>query len=65
MTPDEKQTFIMLAIPIIGLVYCGIIIGSMLAFPTLRNHAPVVGGLAVILPLIVGASLWIQPKRSQ
>lgn len=62
MTPDEKQTFIILAIPIAGLVYCGIVIGSMLAFPTLRDHAPLAGGLAVILPLIVGVSLWIRPK---
>ena len=63
MTPDEKQTFIILAIPIVGLVYCAIVIGSMLAFPTLRNHAPWVGGIAVVLPLIVGVSLWIRPKE--
>ncbi|NEP42791.1 MAG: hypothetical protein F6K35_27640 [Okeania sp. SIO2H7] len=63
MAPEEKQPFIVLAIPVVELVYCAIVIGSMLAFPTLRNHAPWVGGIAVVLPLIVGVSLWICPKE--
>ena len=63
MTPDEKQTLIILAIPIVGLVYCGIVIGSMLTFPTLRDHAPLAGGIAVMIPLTVGVSLWIRPKE--
>ena len=62
MNADEKQTFIILSIPIVGLVYCGIVIGSMLAFPTMRNHAPLAAGIAVMLPLIIGAALWIRPK---
>ena len=62
MTPDEKQTAIILAVPIIGLVYCGIVFGAMLGFPGLQDHAVLVGGSAVLLPLILGVSLWIRPK---
>lgn len=63
MNANDKETLIILAIPIVGLVYCGIVIGSMIASPTLRNHAPLAAGIAVMLPLIVGVSLWIRPKE--
>ncbi|NET10552.1 MAG: hypothetical protein F6K09_05705 [Merismopedia sp. SIO2A8] len=62
MASSDRTTTIILAIPIIGLVYCGLVFGALLAFPILRDHAPLVAAIAVLLPLIIGVSIWIKPS---
>ena len=58
-TSDRTILIALLVIPFAGLLYCGLVIGSMLAFPILRAHPLLSGGISALIPLTVGAIIWI------
>ena len=62
MNADDRYIATLLGIPIIGLLYCCMVIGAMLTFPVLRAHAPWVGGIVVFIPLAIGVAIWISPS---
>ncbi len=59
MDKDRKFIFLVLGIPLAGLVYCGLGIAAMSAFATVREHPLTSGGIFILLPFITAASVWI------
>ncbi|MEM8807193.1 MAG: hypothetical protein AAGF01_14315 [Cyanobacteria bacterium P01_G01_bin.38] len=56
---DRSIIITLLVIPFAGLLYCGLVIGSMLSFPVLREHPLLSGGVAALIPLTTGALIWL------
>ena len=50
-------------VPFAALLYCAIVIGSLLSAPFVKNHAIIFGGIFALIPLVTGASIWIGPLR--
>ena len=58
-TSDKRIMMVLYGVPFASLIYCALVVGSMLSFPTLREHPLLSGGIAALIPLVVGASIWI------
>lgn len=59
MNSDRKFAVLVLGIPLIGLVYCGLGIGLMTSSMTVREHPLISGGIFILLPFCLAASIWI------
>lgn len=60
MNSDNKKfAFLVLGIPLIGLVYCGLGIGVMASSVTVREHPVISGGIFILLPFCIAAYTWI------
>lgn len=60
MNPDnQKFALLVLGIPLVGLVYCGIGIFAMSSFPSVRQHPIVSGAIFILLPFGIAAYTWI------
>ena len=59
MNPDLKFAFLVLGIPLLGLVYCGLGITVMASSITVRTHPVVSGAIFILLPLSIAAFTWI------
>ena len=60
MNPDLKFAFLVLGIPLFGLVYCGLGITIMASSVTVRSHPVVSGAIFILLPLSIVAFTWIR-----
>ena len=59
MNPEDKKfAFLVLGIPLVGLVYCGLGITAMLSVPTVRNHPIACGAIFILLPFCTAAYIW-------
>ena len=59
MNPEDKKfAFLVLGIPLVGLVYCGLGIAAMLSVPTVRNHPITCGAIFILLPFSIAAYIW-------
>lgn len=56
---EERAILLLLIIPIAGLVYCGLVVFAIAAFPTLREHPLTAGAFSSLLPLTVAAFIWL------
>jgi len=56
---DRKFAFLVLGIPLLGLVYCGIGITAMSSFATVRQHPITSGAIFILLPFCIAAYTWI------
>lgn len=59
MNSDQKFILIVLGIPLIGLIYCGLGIAVMASSITVREHPIVSGGIFILLPFCTAAYIWI------
>ena len=60
MNPDDKKfAFLVLGIPLIGLLYCGLGITAMASLPTVRQHPIISGAIFILLPFGIAAYTWI------
>jgi len=59
MDSDKKFAFLVLGIPLVGLVYCGMGITAMASSITVRTHPIVSGACFILLPLGIAAFTWI------
>ena len=59
MNSDRKFAFLVLGIPLAGLVYCGLGITAMASSMTVRNHPIVSGAMFILLPFGIAAFTWI------
>ncbi|MGQ4647304.1 hypothetical protein [Lyngbya aestuarii] len=60
MDGDTKFALLVIGLPLAGLVYCGLMIALMANSPLVREH-PVAGGACFLLiPFVIGASIWIK-----
>ena len=60
MDENQKLGFFLLAIPIGGAIYCGLILLVMLSSGWAREHPLLMGAVFVILPSIVSGSIWLR-----
>jgi hypothetical protein len=60
MDSDTKFIFLVMGLPIAGLIYCGIGIALMANSPTIREHSLIAGALFLLIPLVIAASIWIK-----
>ncbi|MEM7761103.1 MAG: hypothetical protein AAF298_23680 [Cyanobacteria bacterium P01_A01_bin.40] len=56
---DKKFAFLVLGIPLIGLVYCGLGITAMSSSVTIRQHPITSGAIFILLPFCIAAYTWI------
>lgn len=60
MNPDDKKfAFLVLGIPLVGLVYCGLGITAMSSISVVREYPIVSGGIFILLPFGIAAYTWI------
>lgn len=59
MNSDQKFILIVLGIPLIGLIYCGLGIAVMASSLTVREHPIVSGAIFILLPFCTAAYIWI------
>ena len=60
MNPDDKKfALLVLGIPLIGLVYCGIGITAMSSSMTVRQHPVISGAIFILLPFCIAVYTWI------
>ena len=60
MNPNDKKfAFLVLGIPLLGLVYCGLGITAMSSFPIVRQNPLISGGIFIMLPFCLAAFTWI------
>ena len=60
MNSDDKFALLVIAIPLIGLVYCGIGIGLMIYHEMIREHPLVSGTIFILIPFLLAAFTWIR-----
>lgn len=59
MNSDQKFILIVLGIPLIGLIYCGLGIAIMASSSTVREHPIISGAIFILLPFCTAAYIWI------
>ena len=59
MNSDQKFILIVLGIPLIGLIYCGLGIAVMASSITVREHPIISGAIFILLPFCTAAYIWI------
>ncbi len=59
MNSDRKFALLVLGLPLIGLVYCGLGIVAMTSSVAVREHPIISGGIFILLPLCLAAYTWI------
>lgn len=60
---DRLMIILICAVPFAALLYCGLVIGTMLVFPAAKAYPLVFGGIFAMIPLVTGAAIWIGPFR--
>lgn len=59
MKGSERSTVIaLMVLPFGGLLYSALAIGAMVAFPVLRSHPLLSGGVVAMTPLAIAAATW-------
>ncbi|HEY9769120.1 MAG TPA: hypothetical protein V6C71_11600 [Coleofasciculaceae cyanobacterium] len=60
MNPDDRKfALLVLGIPLIGLLYCGLGITAMTSFAIVRENPLVSGAIFILLPFCIAAYTWI------
>ena len=59
MNPDQKFALLVLGIPLVGLVYCGLGLAIMSSSITVKTHPLVSGAIFILLPFGIAAFTWI------
>lgn len=60
MNSDDKFALLVIGIPLIGLVYCGLGLTLMVSSSAVRDNPLISGGIFVLIPFVTAASIWIQ-----
>jgi len=60
---ERLMILLICVVPFAALLYCGLVIGTMLSFPFAREHSFVFGGIFALIPLVTGATIWVGPFR--
>lgn len=59
MNSDQRFILIVLGIPLIGLIYCGLGIAVMASSLTIREHPIISGAIFILFPFCTAAYIWI------
>jgi hypothetical protein len=60
MDKDTRFALLVIGLPFVGLLYCGIIIAFLVASSFGRTHPILVGGVSAVVPFGLAASIWIR-----
>lgn len=60
MDKDTKFALLVIGLPFLGLIYCGIIIAFLVMSSFGRTHPIITGGGFAIVPFALAASIWIR-----
>lgn len=67
MTPIESNDRLMIIliciVPFAALLYCGLVIGTLITVPVAKAHPLIAGGIFALIPLVTGAAFWVGPFR--
>ena len=59
MNSDRKFILLVLGIPLLGLLYCGLGIAIMASSSNVREHPLISGTVFILLPFSIAAYTWI------
>ncbi|NJM96564.1 MAG: hypothetical protein HC800_04595 [Phormidesmis sp. RL_2_1] len=60
---DRLMIILICAVPFAALSYCGLVMASLIAIPEVKQYPLVFGGIFALIPLVLGAAIWIGPFR--
>jgi hypothetical protein len=60
MNSDDKFALLVMGIPLVGLVYCGLGIALMVFNSNIREHSLISGTVFILIPFLTAASIWIR-----
>ncbi len=61
---NERLMIILICtVPFAALLYCGLVIVTLISVPFVKNHSLIFGGIFALIPLVTGASIWVGPFR--
>lgn len=60
MKSNDKFALLVIATPLIGLVYCGVGIGLMVSIESIREYPLISGAIFILTPFLTAASIWIR-----
>ena len=60
MNSDDKFALLVIGIPLIGLLYCGLGITVMVYSSPVRDHPLISGAIFILIPFLIAASTWIK-----
>ena len=60
MNSDDKFALLVIGIPLIGLLYCGLGITSMVYSSGVRDHPLISGAVFILIPFLTAVSIWIR-----
>jgi len=60
MESNDKFALLVIGLPLIGLLYCGIGVILMVSSLTVREHPLISGAIFILIPFSIAASTWIR-----
>ena len=60
MNSDDKFALLVIGIPLVGLLYCGLGIILMVSISAVRDHPLISGAIFILIPFLTAASIWIR-----
>ncbi len=60
MNANDKFALLVIGLPILGLIYCGIGVAFMVSSLTVREHPVISGAIFILIPFALAASIWIR-----
>ncbi len=59
MDKDTKFALLVMGIPLLGVGYCGLILGVMLTVPEAKIHPIITATIFVLAPSLISGSAWL------
>ncbi|EAM51146.1 hypothetical protein WH8501_28675 [Crocosphaera watsonii WH 8501] len=60
MDKDTQFAVLVIGLPLLGLLYCGLIIAFLMNNPFGRGHPLITGFMVMVVPFSVAATIWIK-----
>ena len=60
MDSNDKFALLVIGIPLVGLVYCGIGVILMISSETVREHPAISGSIFILIPFSLAAFIWLR-----
>ncbi len=60
MDKDTQFAILVIGLPLLGLLYCGLIIAFLMNNPFGRQHPLITGFVVMVVPFCTAATIWIK-----
>ncbi|MDJ0730889.1 MAG: hypothetical protein QNJ33_12940 [Crocosphaera sp.] len=60
MDKDTQFALLVIGLPLLGLIYCGLIIAFLMNNPFGREHPLITGFVVMVIPFSTAATIWIK-----